>query len=187
MTSPCVQTAASGCRRRWRSPQVGSWAGLCAFPLGPGSDPSPAAGSRALTVWVKRSMPSRTPGSWRSEVRDRGGSGVAVGGGGSCSRVGRAPAGWGRGDAGAIAHVGSGGACPRVERKVVCQGGLKAQGGRVPTSGTEGGVWLACVLFGVVWASSSPGLPLTWVEERGPMRRVLVLFEIMNNCPFLPD
>lgn len=49
MTSPYVQAAASGCRRRWRSPQVGSRAGMPAFPLRPGFAPPPAAGSRVLT------------------------------------------------------------------------------------------------------------------------------------------
>lgn len=51
LTSLCVQAAASGCRRRWRSPQVGSRGGLPAFPLQPRFAPPPAAGGRALTVW----------------------------------------------------------------------------------------------------------------------------------------
>lgn len=53
MTSTCVQAAASGCRRRWRCPQVGSRAGLPALPLQPGSALPPAASGRALTVREK--------------------------------------------------------------------------------------------------------------------------------------
>lgn len=50
---PCVQAVASGCRRRWRSPQVGFWDGFPAFPLGSCTAPPPVPAGRGLIVWEK--------------------------------------------------------------------------------------------------------------------------------------
>lgn len=111
---------------------------------------SPALPFRSLLVagrWPcgrSRSAPSRTPGSSCNEpgsrscglARDRRpGPGSAVGGGGSCSRVGCTPAGWGPGGSRGT-HAGLSGAGPTVGRRTRCEG-EEVHGGRVPTSPTQ--------------------------------------------------
>lgn len=108
-----------GCRRRWRSPQVGSLARLYAFALRPGSATPSAAGSWALTMWVKPEcafsdaglLMERSPGPGRV----RAGPAPRARSGRRGRRVVLArrlrACELGRGDAGAGAQEGSAGAC----------------------------------------------------------------------------